>query len=298
MTDMLDYKLIEALAEVVRLGGFEKASRVLNITQSAISQRVRLLEEMTGQVLLVRSTPPVATAAGTRLLRHFLQVRHLEEDLLQDMDPESGQRFESVALGVNADSIATWFLDVVTPFLETERVTLDVRVEDQDQTHSLLRSGHVLGCISSRETPVQGCSIAPLGTMVYRMVAKPDFVARWFPSGVTPEAVANAPLLVFNRKDLLQHTALEQIPGVRPENAPTHYLPSSEKFVDFIRAGLAYGMLPDLQIRDLLSRGLLMDLMPDHPVPVRLYWHCWNLKSAFIRRFSDCLVRGARRSLV
>jgi LysR family transcriptional regulator (chromosome initiation inhibitor) len=63
---MLDYKLIEALAMVVREGGFDKAARTLYITQSAVSQRVKLLEEYTGQVLIARTTPPQATSAGQK----------------------------------------------------------------------------------------------------------------------------------------------------------------------------------------------------------------------------------------
>ena len=41
---MFDYKLIEALAMVAQKGGFDKAARALYITQSAVSQRVKLLE--------------------------------------------------------------------------------------------------------------------------------------------------------------------------------------------------------------------------------------------------------------
>ena len=56
----IDYKLLKALSVVVQEGGFEKASRVLHISQPAVSQRVKLLEEQTGQVLLTRTSPPAS----------------------------------------------------------------------------------------------------------------------------------------------------------------------------------------------------------------------------------------------
>ena len=73
---MLDYKLLEALAQVVQSGGFDKAAQELHITQSAVSQRVKLLEGQTGQILLARTTPPRATEAGRNLLKHFRRNRH------------------------------------------------------------------------------------------------------------------------------------------------------------------------------------------------------------------------------
>ena len=55
---MLDYKLIEAMAAVAREGGFDKAAKALHITQSAVSQRLKLLEEQTGRILIARTTLP------------------------------------------------------------------------------------------------------------------------------------------------------------------------------------------------------------------------------------------------
>ena len=60
----MDYKLLKALAAVLDAGGFEKAAQHLNLTQSAVSQRIRLLEDQIGAILLTRTSPPVATEAG------------------------------------------------------------------------------------------------------------------------------------------------------------------------------------------------------------------------------------------
>ena len=78
---MFDYKLIEALAAVLQEGGFDRAAKALHLTQSAVSQRVKLLEEQTGQILLARTTPPQPTPAGQKLLKHSLQIKRLEDDL-------------------------------------------------------------------------------------------------------------------------------------------------------------------------------------------------------------------------
>ncbi len=163
---MFDYKLIEAVAMVAREGGFDKAARAIHITQSAVSQRVKLLEELTGQVLIARTAPPRAT-----------------------------------------------------------------------------------------------------------------------------------PAVIFDRKDDLHYKLLHQVLGEVPAHLPTHYVPSVEKFAAFIASGLAYGMLPDQQSKPLVRAGRLIDLSPGCRVSVKLYWHCWNLKSALLGNLTRHLKCKAKKLL-
>jgi len=294
---MFDYKLLEAMAMVVKEKGFDRAAKALHITQSAVSQRIKLLEESTGQILLARTSPPTPTPAGQKVLKHFLQVAHLETDLFNNLRPSSLEKFESIAIGINADSLSTWFFPAIGSFLETERATLDLRVDDQEQTHRFLRNGDVVGCISSQDIPVQGCDNTYLGTMKYRLLATPCFSSLFFPDGMTKKAVLNAPAIIYNREDDLLNKIFLQLFDQIPASIPTNHLPSSEKFVEFIASGLAYGMIPDLQGHPLIQSGKLINLAPDFLVSVDLYWHCWNLKSAFLNRFSKRLISEARKLL-
>lgn len=294
---MLDYKLIEALARVVEEGGFDRGARKLHLTQSAVSQRIKLLEEQTGQVLLTRTTPPTATPSGRQMIKHYLQVKQLEDDLLGAMVAAGRENFATLSVGINEDSLATWFFDAARPFLEKEQVLLDLRADDQDQTHKLLKDGEVIGCISTLDKPVQGCRATYLGRMDYRLVATPAFAAQWFPNGLTTEAVQKAPALVFNRKDELHLKLFAKALKAVPTDFPTHYLPSSEKFADFISAGLAYGMLPTQQNAGLLALGQLVALAPEHMVSVKLYWHCWNLASRLLETFTEELVKATQTTL-
>ena len=289
---MFDYKLIEAIAMVIEEGGFDKAAKKLNITQSAVSQRIRQLEEQTGRVLLTRSTPPVPTTAGSRFLKHFLQVKRLEGDLDKRLKSVSEQKAESLSIGINADSLETWFIDAVNPFLRKNKVLLDVKVDDQDETHKLLKNGEVAGCISARKTPVQGCTATHIGTMVYRLLATPFFINRYFRNGFTIETVKSTPLVIFNRKDNLQSVLLKKIFSKKIEDIPTNYIPSTEKFVAFILNGHAYGAVPDEQSRALINKGTLVELAPGSSISIDLYWHCWNIKSELLEKFTEALSKG------
>ena len=294
---MLDYKLIEAMAMVVKEGGFDKAAQALHITQSAISQRIKLLESATGQILIARTTPPRATAAGRKLLKHYLKVKRLEDDLMGEMDVPLDRRFTTIAVGLNADSLSTWFPKVIHPFLRKEYVVLDIHVDDQDKTHELLKNGEVMGCISTQEQSLQGCRMDFLGQMSYHMLATPDFAGQWFPHGLTLAAANRAPAILYNRKDELHHKFFQQFFGELPDAFPINYVPSSEKFLDFIAMGIGYGMLPLQQSAPLLGEGRLIDLAPGNPVAVKLYWHCWNLKSKLLESLTHHLINGVQAVL-
>ena len=295
---MFDYKLLQALAVVLQEGGFDKAARTLHLTQSAVSQRLKQLEDQCGQILLARTTPPQPTPAGRILLKHYLQVCRLEDEV-QGKIGGKGQDVVTLAIGINADSLATWFGECIPAFVHRESILFDLRVDDQDQTHQLLKNGEVMGCISTQASAMQGCTVSPLGCMPYRIFASPEFARRWFANGgLTAEACRRAPFILFNRKDTVHHHLFHKVLGHLPQPLPCHYLPSSEKFIDFIASGMGYGMLPDQQSRLLMAQGDILDLAPDHFVPVHLYWHCWNIGSTTLKKLTQYLFQEAGTRLL
>lgn len=237
---MLDYAALHALATVVREGSFERAARALNVTPSAVSQRVKLLEERIGGALLVRGQPCVATEAGLQLCRHVERVGMLEHEL-RDALPvlgagEAGERV-TVRVAVNADSLATWFVGAAAAFSQQHGALLDLTVDDQDHTAERLRSGAVLAAVTALAQPVAGCNSEALGTMHYVAAASPAFVQSHFAKGVGARTLAQAPSLVFDRKDALQARWVRRICH-REVETPRHWLPSPQAFVEAARAGM------------------------------------------------------------
>lgn len=294
---MIDYKLLEAFAMVVQEGGFEKAANLLHLTQSAVSQRVKLLEDRTGKILLTRSTPPEPTDAGELFVKHYMQVKLLEDGLSRGLSSADGAGPVRLSVGVNADSLANWFLPAIGSLFKDGQLLIDLHVDDQEQTHRFLKEGIVVGCISDRATAIQGCKVEYLGDMTYRLLARPDFAEQWFPEGLTLAAVRDAPAVIFNRKDMLHHKFLRQVlKGTVKLNA-YHYVPAPEQYLQMISEGYAYGMVPDWQSKELMESGKLVDIYAVDDDAVKLYWHCWNLDSLPLQTFSEQLVREARKWL-
>ncbi|WP_182113409.1 MULTISPECIES: LysR family transcriptional regulator ArgP [unclassified Actinotalea] len=286
----LDLAQLRALRAAVSEGTLEAAARALHVTPSAISQRLRALEVATGRVLLVRSRPVRPTESGEVLLRLARQIELLTDDTLAELGSGAERTVPTLPIAVNADSLGTWVLAALAPL--SGRVAFDLRLDDEGHTAALVRSGAVVGAITSDPEPVPGCSVTRLGTMRYRPTAAPGFVERWFPDGPTGEALAVAPVVVFDRKDELQHRYLRGrlAPGVQP---PLHYIPSSADFLAAVRLGMGWGMLPDAQGDD----GALVRLDPAATIDVVLHWQQWRLRSEPLDRVASAITVAARRHL-
>lgn len=288
---------LAAFAAVLEEGSFENASRRLSLTPSAISQRIKALEDRLGQILILRRTPCEATEAGQRLLRSVQQMRLLEAETLNDFHvgpDDSGPA--TVAIGVNADSLATWFLAALAQLHDRHQLLFDVRVEDQDHSTNLLRDGSVLGAITAEAQSVQGCSVKRLGVMRYLPVAPPAFVDRYFGEGTNAASLGEAPMLVFNRKDELQWRFMRGITRARLA-PPIHYVPSATAFVEGAALGLGWAMAPESLLQKHFADGTLKPITPNRWLDVPLYWQCWAIRSSTLATVTEMLLEAAGKGL-
>jgi LysR family transcriptional regulator (chromosome initiation inhibitor) len=299
---MFDYKLLSALAAVIEQAGFERAAQVLGLSQSAVSQRIKLLEARIGQPVLIRATPPSPTDVGRRLLNHVQQVRLLERDLQSQVPSldEEGMP-ERLRIALNADSLATWWAPAVGDFCAQQHLLMDLVVEDQDVGLKRMRAGDVAACLCGSERPVAGARSVLLGAMRYRALASPAFIARYFLNGLgsnggIAEQLAKSPALVFGPDDFLQHRYLASL-GV--EGGFEHHLcPSSEGFIRMTEAGMGWGLVPELQVREQLQRGSLVELLPERPIDVPLYWHHWRNGGQLLAQLTEHLTKKTSQWLV
>lgn len=299
---MVDHALIAAVAAVVREGSFERAARALFVTPSAVSQRVKLLEERIGTVLIVRGQPCTATEVGARLCRHAELIGMLEADLRRDLPalagdeamPDGGR--PTLRVAVNADSLGTWFVDALARLAQVESALVDVAVDDQDHTADWLKRGRVLAAVTSLASPVAGCRLRKLGALRYVATASPSFVARWFSAGITAETLRRAPALRFDRKDRLQERWVRRLLR-RDLDLPSHWLPSTHAFVDAALADVGWGMNPLPLVQAHLDAGRLVELVPGRVLDVPLTWQCSRLPVPMLDRLTAAVVEAADRAL-
>jgi LysR family transcriptional regulator, chromosome initiation inhibitor len=275
------------LAAVIEQGSFDAAAALLHITPSAVSQRIKALEQRVGQVLVVREKPCTATAAGIPLLRLAAQTALLEAEALAEMGGGDAA-MPRIALAVNADSMSTWFTAV---FAQLGDVLFDIRIEDQDHSARLLREGAVMGAVTTERTPVSGCRVQPLGVMRYVPVASATYIERYMADGFTARAAAAAPSLAWNRDDALQDMLVRKL-FRRDIARPVHFVPTAEGFGAAVRGGIGWGMYPEQLAAPSVTHGSFVRIADVH-LDVPLYWQCWKLDTPMVKKITDAVCSAA-----
>ncbi|KXF80189.1 LysR family transcriptional regulator ArgP [Enterovibrio coralii] len=293
----LDYRWLEALDAVIANGGFDRAADALFITQSAVSQRVKQLEKLVAQPVLVREMPPQPTAIGKKLLGLYRRVQLLEQELIPELAPEGFSRIVTVPIATNADSLATWLLPALTPLMNAQTLEINLIVDDESRSLNRLRSGEAVVAVSSEPTPLHGCIATPLGTMHYRCVSTPDFKARYFPNGLNSDSVSRAPAVVFDRFDDMHTQFVSERFNLPTVGWRSHMVRSSDAFVKMAKLGVAYCLIPELQIEQELAEGSLIDLCPGDGVERHLYWHHFANQSGVLADMTDACLRYANEVL-
>ena len=288
----IDNQQLAAFASVIEHGSFDAAAEHLHVTPSAVSQRIKALEQRVGQVLVRREKPTAATPAGVPLLRLAAQTALLESEALADMGGGSTERTR-VAIAVNADSMSTWF---TTVFDRLPELLFDLRIEDQDHSARLLREGAVMGAVTTERAPVPGCRVMPLGVMRYLPVASVAFRERYLPEGFTADSVARAPSLAWNRDDALQDLLISKA-FHRTVTRPVHYVPTAEGFASAVRAGLGWGMFPTGSAAPHLADGSFVRIADVH-LDVPLFWQCWKLDSPLVGAITAAVQSAAVKIMV
>lgn len=281
-----------ALAAVCETGSFESAARSLHITASAVSQRINALESTAGHALVQRTRPVTPTQAGRVLFALARQIGLLMDDADAELHGRdaSASGVTRFSLAINVDSVSTWFRPAFAVIARERRILLDLYIEDQDHTVSLLREGHAMAAVTTFGDPVPGCTAEPLGHMRYLPVCAPALLGGRPARESDPSRL---PMVRFGLKDDLHQSYLRQI-GAAHE-PPTHYIPSTPEFLAAVKLGLGWGILPEAQVTDDVKAGRLTLLDRERALSVPLFWQRWRVESATLDHVSD-IVRSAARA--
>ncbi len=285
---------LRTFVAVLEAGTFDAAATLLHVSASAVSQRIKAMEQVAGQVLLQRTTPISPTPAGSVVHKLARQLRQLEADAAAELGLGGGP--DTMAIVANADSLATWFLDALLLVPGQARMGFEILREDEQHSVALLRSGEVMAAVTATAEPVQGCTVVSLGSMDYRAVASADFAGTWFPNGFSPELLAVAPVLQFDRTDTLQNNFFDAVAGTAL-NGPAHFIPDTIQFGEAVKRGFGWGLMPEAHCGQGLRDGTLVELVPGYVSRIPLYWQRWKIQSAALDLLTEAVRQAAAAAL-
>jgi LysR family transcriptional regulator, chromosome initiation inhibitor len=286
---MIDYQALRALEAVIEFQSFEKASKSIGITQSAITQRIQGFESYLGERLLVRKTPYQATTTGQAYLGLLRKVKSLESEV-----GENTNKRPTIKIAINRDSLDLYFLDILSDKECADLFSLEIIADDQNNTLEYLKTGLVDMCISSEKKPLANHTATYLGDMIYCLVCSPHFYKSYFSKNISKDSLVRAPLVIFDKSDKLQHSFLEDNFGIEPSESISQ-MPSVQSFKTAILGGYGYGLVPILDIEKELKQNKVIEILPSKRFKVPLFIHQWEYQKDYIKFFTKKLIKASEK---
>jgi DNA-binding transcriptional LysR family regulator len=163
----IDIALLRAFVAVSETGGMTSAGRVLNLTQAAISQQIKRLEELMQAELFDRSEKQLRlTSAGERLLAPAQRLIALNDDVFGTMlAPE----FEGeVKLGVPHDIVGIYMPPVLRAFQQAHpRVRVSLFATTTPKLLDLMQRGEIDLTLTTEAQPLSGSNMLRADDLVW-----------------------------------------------------------------------------------------------------------------------------------
>lgn len=284
---------LDTLLAIVDTGSFDAAAATLGVSASAVSQRIKALESDVGRVLVRRASPAAATPAGEILVQTARRMELLEKEAELQLEG----RLNSVPLSVviNADSLATWFRQVLADAATWPGAGLNISIEDERHSLQMLRRGDCMAVVTTESVATAGCEVDYLGRHRYLPVCQPELARRLSEGEYSWQTL---PAARFGSKDLMEAAFLQQELGEftpSPDRREFH-IPSYDGILDAVLAGLGWAMVPESSIWPLIEKGKLVQLHPAC-LDVPLYWQRWKVESVMLDRLTDSIHAAAASGL-
>lgn len=247
----INYELYKVFFHVASTLSFSEASKQLFISQSAVSQSIKVLEKKLNQRLFIRSTKKVQlTPEGEILLKHIEPAMNLikkgENQLLEANTLNGGQ----LRIGAS-DTICRYFLIPFLSAFHSQYPNIHIKVTNRTSIECarLLENGQVDFIITNYPNSgllnVHDCQ--PIKSFSDVFVANEAY----FPlksRQITLTELQNYPILMLDHKSTTSEYLHNLFQKFQLDLVPEIELSSNDLLIDLARIGLGIAFVPDFCI--------------------------------------------------
>ena len=257
----MDYLLkeIDVFVKIIELGSFKAAARELRLTQSAMTQRLKKLEDVLDVRLIERTTRTVApTAIGRNFLpvakRMLAQFEQSMADVTDIIHARAGQ-----VVVASLISVATYVLPAAVRRFGAEHPNVAVRVLDDSEQEiaAYVRRSEAEFAIDMRTTALDPELMAtPLMEDRYTLICRPDhpLAAR---GAVRWEALTALPVVMLGPRSGTSRLVLSRLAGAQRSAMWRCEVQHLSTVIGFVEAGVGVGIVPGMAMRSIAARQLV-----------------------------------------
>jgi DNA-binding transcriptional LysR family regulator len=254
-----DLRQLDAFVNVVDSGGFGAASRVLHLSQAAVSERIANLESAIDMRLLDRQSRKIQpTAVGRRFYTLAKQLLEQREAIYLELAELAG--VVRGTLNIGASTIPGEYLlpQLLPEFLSNHpQVELNILVSDSAGVMMQVREGEVdLGVVGARPADKQlHCETLWGDRLLLVVPAGHRFAGR---KQIRPEEIAEDPFIMRERGSGSRKLMEEVLAGHGIELLPVAItLGSTTAVKEAVSAGLGITLLSERAVRREVAAGIL-----------------------------------------
>ncbi|WP_298852278.1 LysR family transcriptional regulator [uncultured Ruegeria sp.] len=252
-------KALETFLCVAEAGGFHAAARKLNVTQTAVSARIRLIEEETGRALFTRG------AGGTGLTEFGRQFKPYAEQMLSLWEfasrdlPLQAQNRPALRLGAQLSIWDPLLVDLAVRFEQRFGKLLLTLNYDHDLNMVEAVATHVLDAAITHEKPSD------------RRVTWHELEPELLSLVRTPQAVSAEDNLVFANLELGEVYQDHVRSAARRASGQTVFLGNCMMALRYVLQRGGSGYFPDYVISEHLALGELIRVRNSVSLPLPMY---------------------------
>ncbi|MFT6581102.1 MAG: DNA-binding transcriptional LysR family regulator [Alphaproteobacteria bacterium] len=252
-------KEIDVFVRIIELGGFKAAARDMNLTQSALTQRLKKLEALLGVKLIERTTRSVApTAIGLSFLptakRMIAQFDQSMEDFQDVVHARSGRITIASLI-----SVATYVLPETLRGFGVAHPNVSVRILDDSEQEiaEYVRRGEAEFAIDMRTTaPDSDLVVTPIMEDRFVLACRADHpLAKG--GAVEWDSLMDMPLIMLGPRSGTNRLLLSRHAGVGRSAKWRYEVQHLSTMIGFVEAGLGVGIAPRMAMRAAAGGGLV-----------------------------------------
>jgi DNA-binding transcriptional LysR family regulator len=285
-----------ALVRVVETGSFSAVARERQVSQSAVTRQIGLLEQHFGVRLFHRTTRRLSlTDDGERLLGHARKLLEMAEAMEEELGHQSSTPTGLVRVGVRAAGAR--FLAVRVPLLLARHPGLKIELVVHDQFGDMIEERLDLALYQG-ELNDSSLRVRRIRMVDQAVVAAPAYLERHGVPATPAELTAHACLIhdTGPDSDLWHFTSGDQTMSVRVSGS--FIANNSAPIRAAALAGHGIAMLPELQVVDDLHTDRLISLLGEYPtqrLPLCLVYPSQRNLASRTRIVMDFLIEQARQ---
>ena len=262
----MDLEEIRTFIEVANYCSFSKAADVLHVVQSTVSNRMRSLEEYTGEQLVIRDKSGIRlTPAGNTFLNYAKQIQKLGETVLKELHMVSAyEDFFNVAC---AQWLFSYMLEpLLTKYIgQYPRIATNLTIAHSKEIVSLLQNRMCdLALIPYKINNTNLHSIPFYKTRILFVGSANKFAG--LREGISKEELENIPLIYSDIwENFLSSVSENLLSESKTFQVHCNMLDSAKSFC---AAGIGCCFLPETMVQNELKKGTMIHI-PIHGLAVK-----------------------------